>query len=713
MGYYASYFFSKLKISLLLLMIFCVSCLAEEGSKAKLSLISESTAVGGDATILLGLRAQIAPGWKTYWRSPGIAGYGVNLAWEGSKNIKSARLLWPLPHRSQTQLGPVNAYEGDLVFPILVELIDPTQPVQAHLEVDMLICDEVNCLPVMETLRLDLPAGVKTMSAQAPFLQKAMNKVPKLMDPSKHNPMLLKVNQIELIDADEIPPKLQVTVSKPQGNFSASDLPELFFESKGFFVDAPKARLSKDQGSIVYSASVFADEHRKPSILPGLAEQSVTLTIGYQNEGFEVHETIKHAPLSLAFWVGILLIAFLGGLILNVMPCVLPVLSLKVISVMRHGGGHNATVRQEFLATVMGILFSFLLLAMGAIFLKVSGRAVGWGVQFQEPYFLIALIGILTLFACNLFGFFEFRLPAMFSSMGSIPAHRQSLIGSFLEGSLVTVLATPCTAPFLGTALAFALARGPADILTIFLMLGLGLAFPFLLIAFIPKLATRLPKPGAWMVTVKYGLGFVIILTAIWLVYVLIAEIGQTGALIVAVMMLLISLVLKNNQNGSEVRKKMAWIGASLLIAASFTLPSFVTKLPAVIPSKNSLVWKPFEPDLISGYVKEGKAVFVSVTADWCLTCQANKYFILHSKVVLAALRDKDVVVMEADWTNHDPKITSYLKSFNQYGIPFYAVYGCKTPSGKFLGQILTTPKVLDALKKEKCVAGKLIESAS
>ena len=198
-------------------------------------------------------------------------------------------------------------------------------------------------------------------------------------------------------------------------------------------------------------------------------------------------------------------------------------------------------------------------------------------------------------------------------------------------------------------------------------------------------------------------MGFLIALTTVWLAYVLIAEIGQIGAALVAVIMLIISVVLKKSKNGSEASKKMAWLGASLLIMASFALPTLTTQKKAIIAFEGKNIWQPFKPELITKYVKEGKTVFVTVTADWCLTCQANKYFVLKQKEVLEAFQAPNVVVMEADWTNRDPKITAYLKSFNQYGIPFYAIYGCKNPSGVFLGQLLTPGKILQNLQKETC----------
>lgn len=673
-----------------------------EERKVQLSLISESTTIGNKATILLGLRAKIAPGWKTYWRSPGVSGYGVHITWEGSRNVKDIQTLWPLPHRAQTQMGVVNAYDGEVIFPLVVNLQAPSQPTHVALQIDMLVCDDANCLPIMEDLSLEIPVGPAIPSPEASSLAQAMRKLPKSEPFDITHPDSFYLNNVVISGPEDIPPSINVSLTKRNGTFSLTDVPDLFIEIPNKFVDSTKITLSDDHKTLNYTAPIYPDDHRKPTYLANLIGESTTITVGYHNEGFETTEVLTPQSTTLMFWISMIFIAFLGGLILNVMPCVLPVLSLKVLSIMRHGGGHNSFVRQEFLATSLGISFSFLILAVGAILIKTSGRAIGWGVQFQDPYFIIGLIGILTLFACNLLGYFEFRLPSFLSTMGVLSPKRERLLGSFLEGSLVTALATPCTAPFLGTAVAFALSRGWIEIISIFFMMSLGLSAPFLLVAFFPKYATKLPKPGAWMEKVKFALGLILILTAIWLVYVLIAEIGQIGAFSVAMLMSLISLVLKKSRNGSEARKKLAWIGASVLISTSFILPSFTTHFTSNEHSKNGF-WHTFEPERISQYVAQGKTVLVSVTADWCLTCQANKYFILKSKEIVQALQQSNVIAMEANWTNHDAKITAYLKSFNQFGIPFYAVYGCKTPNGKFLGQLLTTAKVLEALQSEKC----------
>jgi suppressor for copper-sensitivity B len=673
-------------------------CLAsQDAPEVQLSLISESQTVGQEKKLLLGLHAQIAPGWKTYWRSPGVAGYGVRLTWDGSQNIKSARLLWPLPHHVQTQLGVINAYEGDVVLPISVEIEDPAKPVHANCTVDMLVCDDSNCLPVMRSLTLNLPVGFGKDSAEALKLRDALHKVPVAGNDSE-----IHIQKAEVIGADDAPPTIQVLLSRQNGDFSEGSLPDVFLEITDYFVDAPTASPSKDHRSILYSAAVYRDANRVPTVLPGLAGATVKVTIGMQNRGLEVETVLQPQSLSPAFFLSMLIVAFIGGLILNIMPCVLPVLSLKVLTLLRQGGRHQAHVRQEFMVTVLGIIFSFFVLALGGIALKASGHAIGWGIQFQEPAFVIGLITILTVFAANLFGFFEFRLPTFLSSVGGMTAHQGSLMGSFLEGSLVTLLATPCTAPFVGTALTFSLSRGSFEIISIFCAMGLGLAFPFLLIALFPSFAAKLPKPGNWMIRVKMGLGVLIMVTALWLLYVLMAGI-RSSATLVGLMMGLILFILWRVRLSSERNKRMAWISISALMAMGLMLPSWVHVSKEDVHFHEGDLWHPFEPERIPEYVKAGKVVIVNVTANWCLTCQANKYFALKNKAVLEALRSKDVVAMEADWTNHDPKITAYLKSFHQYGIPFYAVYGCRNPTGAFLGQVLTPQKVLDALKREQC----------
>jgi suppressor for copper-sensitivity B len=680
----------------------CAQVQDSTDENVQLSILSENQTLGDNPKIWIGLRIQLASGWKAYWRSPGVAGYGVRLDWTGVKNIKSAQIHWPIPRRFHTEFGTVNIYEGDCLLPISLEVKDLSEPIHGNVKVDMLICDKSLCVPIQKSIHINLSAGTGTKNtADSLWIQKALSQVP-----SQVNDTSIKIEDAEILGND-IPPTIRVSLSKTEG-FSSANLPEVFMEMDGYFLDAPLFTLSKDHKSIIYSALIFPNENRIPAPISDLDGKPLKITVGFnkdgKNYGFEVEKVLHNQYITPGFLLGILLIAFLGGLILNIMPCVMPVLSLKVFSVVRQGGRDYKSIRQEFLATAMGIIFSFVVLALLELSLKMTGQALGWGVQFQQPIFIIALIVILIVFASSLFGLFEFRLPYFMSSLGGLKPHHESLIGSFLEGSLVTILATPCTAPFVGTALAFSLARGPLEIFMVFIMMGLGLSSPFLLLVFFPSLAAKLPKSGPWMIRVKYFMGFLLILTAIWLLYVLKGQVGMRGSIIVATLMTLILIIFSYSQLRSERVKNLSWILISALIGISLTVS--LSKAPRKTSTADQHnLWQPFEPTRIAAYVKANKVVFVNVTADWCLTCQINKYFVLKNQAVLEELNRSDVITMEADWTNHDQVITSYLETFNQYGIPFYAVYGCRNRTGTFLGQVLTPQKVINAIRSERCRA--------
>ncbi|MBX9633394.1 MAG: thioredoxin family protein, partial [Magnetospirillum sp.] len=362
--------------------------------------------------------------------------------------------------------------------------------------------------------------------------------------------------------------------------------------------------------------------------------------------------TAEPAPESFTALAAMVLIALLGGLILNLMPCVLPVLSIKVLGALSHGGAERGHVRAAFLASATGIVASFLALAAAAVAVKSAGQAVGWGIQFQQPAFLAVMIALLLLFAANLWGWFEIRLPSALMSVGNGGIAHHTLLGHFLSGAFATLLATPCSAPFLGTAVGFALARGPAEITAIFAALGLGMALPYLAMAAWPDLARRLPKPGGWMVTVKKLMGAALAATALWLMTILAT---QTGL----------------------------W-----------------TSAPSAAAGKSDIAWTAFDQSALSQAVTDGKVVFVDVTADWCITCKVNKAAVVERGEVAKRLTGGAVLPMRADWTRPDDGIARYLASFNRYGIPFNAVYGPGAPNGIALSELLTEAEILAAMDK-------------
>jgi suppressor for copper-sensitivity B len=393
-------------------------------------------------------------------------------------------------------------------------------------------------------------------------------------------------------------------------------------------------------------------------------------------------------------------VALLGGFILNLMPCVLPVLSLKVLGLIAHAGAERRTIRVAFLASAAGILTSFIGLAAAAVMVRAAGASVGWGIQFQQPLFLVAMVVVITLFAANLFGFFEIPLPRWAADAGGGKGNPHSLAGHFGSGAFATLLATPCSAPFLGTAVGFALARGVFEIFAIFFALGLGMALPYLVIAIWPKIAQSLPRPGKWMLTLRRLLALVLLATAGWLLVVLAAEIGEWMGLAVGGLM---ALVLASLALGRRLAVVVRMASVLVIAGAAIALSSNALPRPSAVSAADIKgLWKPFDKDALAKYIAEGKVVFVDVTADWCITCQVNKAAVVYRGKVAERLKAADVIALEADWTRPDDDIAAYLAGFGRYGIPFNAVYGPGTPDGIVLPELLTDEAVLDALEKAR-----------
>ncbi len=586
-----------------------------------------------------GIHLRMAPGWHTYWRSPGDAGLPPQPDWSPSANLESATLLYPLPELFSLQGLMTYGYEGELVFPLRIEKTDPAQPLRLAAKLTILACANL-CVPVDYNLALDIPNDYIPPPEDDAALRKFLARVPKKDDSAG-----LSIASAELATRDG-KPVLRLDYVSPAPLMMAEVIAE---PGDGSVLPVSRLRIN---GPVI-EATLGPD-----ALVEGLPGKNITVTLVDKTTSRAVEKSLslggaaaapqEATPVERPGLGAMILLALLGGLILNLMPCVLPVIALKAVTFASHGGGTPKGVRLSFLSTSAGILFSFLVLAVAVMGMRQAGMSVGWGMQFQSPLFLIFLVTVLILFSANLWGFFEIALPRFLADRLSWTEGHGNLARDFLSGAFAALLATPCSAPFLGTAVGFALTSGAAEILAIFAALGTGLAAPFLVIAMAPRAATLLPKPGKWMVTLKKTLAVLLLLVAAWL----------------------------------------GWI-----LAMTFTPPSM---------AHDQSRWHMFDEAQIPKLVAEGKTVFVDVTAAWCLTCQANEKFVLSRPSVRKAFSADRVVLMRADWTRRSDVITGYLRRHGRYGIPFNVVYGPSAKEGIKLPEILTPGLVENALRRAK-----------
>ncbi|MDH5189050.1 MAG: protein-disulfide reductase DsbD family protein [Rhodospirillaceae bacterium] len=679
-----------------------------ETEHTQVRLISALDTIGNDTNVTIGLHFKLNPEWKVYWRSAGDAGYPPSIDWTGSENLAEATMRWPIPERFSILGFETLGYKKEIVFPISIKLKNSNQDLSIKANVDYLACAEL-CIPYEARLEIFIPKGVsgvaRTGGPEAHLISRYDSRVPKTADGSG---MVIKSAEIKTDNKKGI----LIVTATATADFTE---PDIFIEGPdGLSFSNPQTWIDASAKMAVLEISVDGLGHLKKP----LNETELTFTLVDKNgpRGLEQNivptmasaSTLAVSDLLAPALSGgtsifvILGLALLGGIILNLMPCVLPVLSIKLMGAVSHGGSDKKTVRFSFIASAMGIIFSFLLLAGALVALKSAGAAIGWGIQFQHPWFLISMALVIVVFAANMWGFFEIHLPGAISEIGAIQSHQHGLGGHFLTGAFATLLATPCSAPFLGTAVGFALARGPLDIFMVFTALGIGLASPYLLIAMWPGLATKMPKPGRWMVILRRIMGFALAATALWLVSIIAVQVNVMAAwLLGAVLAVVVGVFWLHHRMGRRYGR-LEWVALAVLAVLALLIPDGTRQngYGKYDVSELNGIWQPFDQGAIPALVRSGKTVFVDVTAEWCLTCQINKAVSLSHGEALARLKGKDVVAMQADWTRPSDEISNYLANFGRYGIPFNAVYGPETPNGFALPELLSQQIVIDALNK-------------
>ncbi|MDP4024248.1 protein-disulfide reductase DsbD family protein [Methylobacterium sp. NEAU 140] len=665
------------------------------------SLVAEPAAVAGAQPFTLAVHMRLKAGWHVYWRNPGDSGLPPEVTWTMPAGFSPGAIRWPAPERIPIATLMNYGYEDAVTLLVPVTpppSLDPAEPVRIGAKLTYLVC-ETECVPGSADLSLTLPVGEpRPDPANAALFARARAALP--VPPVW--PMRLS-SQGDRLRLDFAAPGL-----KPEAIKSAAFFPY----SENAIDNAAEQVLSVDAEGLHL---ILARDTTSPApgTLPGVltVEEdlggSVTrLAFAYGDEPAAPAPAVAPqppAPVAAPAETPTLLVAaalaFLGGLILNLMPCVFPVLSIKVLGLVRHAGESPARLRGHGLAYTAGVLASFLGLAGLLIALKGGGAAVGWGFQLQSPIVVAGLAYLLFAMGLSLSGAVAFG--GRLAGIGDGLARRSGYAGSFFTGVLATVVATPCTAPFMGTAVGFALTQSPGVALAVFASLGLGLALPFLILTLWPAALRALPRPGAWMETLKQVLAFPVYATVAWLVWVLAQQVDPRGLLIALFGLVGVGFAAwaweRGRAAGASGRVGQAAALAALLavgVAAS-GLQTGRAAGPALAAADGI---EPYTQARLDALVAEGRPVFVNLTAAWCITCAVNETTSLSTKAVRNAMRARGVTYLKGDWTNADPEITRLLERYGRSGVPLYLLYAGGGAPPQVLPQILTEGTVLAAL---------------
>jgi suppressor for copper-sensitivity B len=634
----------------------------------------------------IGVRVRLGDGWKIYWKAPGDAGVPPEFDWSASSNLATATVQWPAPHRT-SMLGVESiGYAGEVVFPVRIEVVDADFDTHVDLKLTLFACSTI-CVREERRLKADL-SRLSYPDAQS-LIDEWREKVPAERSAS------LAISSMEILHSK--PPRLRVeaTAAAPLRH------PDLFVTSTppGIYAARPDITVSDSRAVLTAVLQGEAADFLRPFDLAATLVDGPRAVEAMMSSGgspavlASVGATPADGERDSTSWWSVIAMAGVAGLILNLMPCVFPVLSLKLLSFVGNAQGGRREVRAGFLASAAGVVVSFLVLASALAALKAAGATVGWGIQFQQPLFLAAMAVVVALFAANLLGFFELALPSRLMNAIAGPRMRSPMVAQFANGFVSTLLATPCSAPFVGTAVGFALSRGSFEVYGVFAAMGVGMASPYLVAACVPGITTILPRPGPWMLWLRRAMAVPMLGMAAWLVSLVAATAGPVFASVMAAGLVIALLLLWHRAAHPSphaiiaVSCALGLAGTSFLIAGARTADVSGTETVGI-------QWHRFGE--LDALVQSGHTVFLDITADWCVTCKVNKVVVVNDREIVRRLAS-DVVAVRADWTRPDPRIATYLKSFGRYGIPFNVVFGPDAPQGIVLPELLTRTAVLSA----------------
>ena len=662
--------------------------------------------VAAGKPLWLALKIDHQPHWHTYWKNPGDSGLPTTLQWTLPAGVVAGSIQWPTPGR--LPIGPLMnyGYEGTLLLPVAVAVPAGfnAETLAVKLRAEWLVCKDV-CIPESGDFELQLPAQAAT-AGHAALFEATRAALPR---------PVAGVQGSAVVDGQALVVRVAGLPAAWQGR-TLGFLPE----TAGVIHNAAVPTSSWKDG--VWTARVALDPQRSesPSAMP------VVLTSAGQPAGLQVQVAVTTpwpaaapppAPLpalgdaqvvapptsppaaDLSLSLGLaLVLALAGGALLNLMPCVFPVLSLKVLGFAAHAHDRRGLLAGG-LAYTAGVVLSFVALAALLLALRAGGEQLGWGFQLQSPAVVAALAALFTLIGLNLAGVFEFGsvLPSAWAAARA----RHPVIDSFLTGVLAVAVASPCTAPFMGASLGAAVALPSAQGLAVFAALGLGMALPYLLASAWPAVARLLPRPGGWMAHFKTAMAFPMFATVVWLVWVLGVQVGVDG--VAALLALLVALAfaawaLGSPALGPRARSGFGAVAAVLVLAALvWTVPALRQEAAAPAPVAGE-AWQPWSPERVAQAQAAGQPVFVDFTAAWCVTCQFNKRSTLGTAPIAAAFKARNVLLLRADWTRRDAAISAELARLGRSGVPVYLLYTPGAAGPRILSEILTVSEVLAAL---------------
>ena len=665
----------------------------------KAELLADTSAIVPGKAFTVGLLLRMAPGWHTYWKFSGDAGLPTELKWKLPQGWKIGEIQWSIPLKT-IDPGDIETYGYENEVLLMQEITPPSKidesSVKLSAEANWLVCEKI-CIPGGETLQLELPISTTSQPANTELFARYRRLLPQNWPGADAattewsragSDLRLKVASVALANypaVDFFPlPEQGTVVGHP--TVESRNKNQILFRIP---IESSGKSMSAMAGLVVFSQQPNGDDRAAWQITPP-----------------SIVSAAHPVPVRGIFTF--LLFGFLGGIILNLMPCVLPVISLKIFGFIQQAGQSRQKILRSGIAFALGIFAWFIALALLLIALKAVGRDVTWGgFQFTNAYFVLALSVIVLVFALNLFGVFEISLPQSMTRGLLSTTERKDDLGSFFQGVFATVLATPCTAPFLGTALGFAFSQSPAIILAMFVAIAAGMSAPYLLLSAQPAWLRFLPKPGSWMMHVKQFMGFLLLATLLFLLYVLGAQRGLEGAIWASSFLLVISVAcwIKGAfvvPTASAAKRSVAVVLMLVLVFASgvyFIGDKFYSASVAATDSRLRGDWQAFAPDRLQAELEQGHPVFVDFTAAWCLTCKFNEANVLESQEVREAFQRRGVVKLRADWTNGDPVITKLLQQFGRPGVPLYVLYPGKSEEPIVFPELLTKSMVLEKLE--------------